>query len=215
MRAFLTRGAVLVLLSLAYPGGMTSAAFAQSAPTAEQLIEALKSKGTRGLASPASAAENARTQELAQLLATLKAKATRGLSVTEKERATLAEAVKDQPQIDLEITFDFNSPEISERVRPLVMSLGKALTNPDMKTATFIVAGHTDAKGSATYNQALSEKRAQAVKDFLVTHFSIPEGQLIVVGYGSERLKDAGRPYADSNRRVQVVNAGAAVASAN
>lgn len=215
MRVLLNAGTALALLSIVSLGGLSFSATAQTAPTTEQLLEALKSKGTRGVSPPASAVETSRAQELAKLLGTLKAKATRGLSVTEKERTTLAEAVKDRPQIDLDITFEINSPQISERVRPLVVSLGKALSNADMKNATFIVAGHTDASGSAAYNQVLSEKRAQAVKDFLVSHFAIPESQLVIVGYGSERLKQPKRPYADENRRVQVVNAGAAVAAAN
>ena len=49
---------------------------------------------------------------------------------------------------------------------PQVTELGKALTTEDLKGRTFILSGFTDAKGSETYNQGLSERRADAVKQF-------------------------------------------------
>jgi flagellar motor protein MotB len=42
-----------------------------------------------------------------------------------------------------------------------------ALASGELKGGTFIVAGHTDAKGGDTYNQGLSERHADAVKRFL------------------------------------------------
>jgi OmpA family len=70
----------------------------------------------------------------------------------------------------------------------------------------FLVAGHTDAKGGTTYNQKLSEHRAEAVKRFLVRRFDIPEENLVTVGYGKQQLKNRDDPFAAENRRVQVVN---------
>ena len=197
--------AVVLLQTAAYIG----AADAQSPPTPEQLIEALKTKGTRGATPPA---EAARAEAQDKIIQRLKEKATRGLSVGEREE--LAEAVNDRPAFDLEVNFDFNSSGISDRVRPVVMSLGNALQNSALKGATFLVAGHTDAKGRPTYNQKLSESRAQAVKEFLVKNFNLPEDNLVAVGYGPEKLKNADAPNADENRRVEVVNISPAMASA-
>lgn len=194
-----------------------SAVYAQSAdaPTAEQLLEALSKKETRGVkAATASPEQQAKDAELDLLLTSLKEKTSRGLSVTEKERTRLTAAVEDKPQIDIEINFDFNSNDVSERARPVLMALGRALQKLDSEKGTFIVAGHTDGKGKQKYNQPLSERRAQAVKDFLVRQFNIGEDKLIVVGYGQEKLKTPKRPYADENRRVQIVNATSSVASA-
>jgi outer membrane protein OmpA-like peptidoglycan-associated protein len=50
---------------------------------------------------------------------------------------------------------------------PQVTELGKALTSEDLKGRTFILAGFTGAKGSETYNQGLSERPPDAVKQFL------------------------------------------------
>lgn len=184
---------------------------ANSQPTSDQLLEALKAKGTRGV--QPSAEDASRDAALNKLLADLKEKSTRGLSVTDHERAALAEAVKDKPQVDLEVNFDFNAAEISDRNRKVMTELGRALQKISSEGTTFVVAGHTDAKGRPSYNQALSERRAQAVKDFLVSEFNIPAGQLLAIGYGQERLKDPKNPYADENRRVQIVNATSEVAT--
>jgi outer membrane protein OmpA-like peptidoglycan-associated protein len=90
---------------------------------------------------------------------------------------------------------------------PQVAELGKALTSEDLKGHTFILAGFTDAKGSETYNQGLSERRADAVKQLLSEKYGIEAGNLVTVGYGAKQLKDPANPFAAANRRVQVVNA--------
>ena len=131
-------------------------------------------------------------------------RATRSLSIGEREEiATLA---KDKPNIDLEINFDYNSADVSAKSLPSVQALGKALTNPDLKGSTFVVAGYTDAAGGEAYNQYLSERCADAVKRYLVDKFSIAGSDLVTVGYGKTKLKDPSQPLAEVNRRVQVVN---------
>ncbi len=70
----------------------------------------------------------------------------------------------------------------------------------------FLINGHTDAKGSAEYNQDLSEWRAEAVKHLLVQQFGLPPTTLIAVGYGKTQLKNAAYPFAGEKRRVQIVN---------
>jgi outer membrane protein OmpA-like peptidoglycan-associated protein len=87
-----------------------------------------------------------------------------------------------------------------------VQALGRALTNADLKGSTFVVAGHTDAAGGEEYNQNLSERRADAIKKYLVDKYGINGADLVTVGYGKSKLKDASQPLAEANRRVQVVN---------
>src|SRR5215475_4077644 len=159
--------------------------------TEDQIVRALapppKKPLTRGL-SIGPQTEPAPSAAETKLLQSVRGRATRSLSVTEREE--IATAAKDKPNIDLEITFDYNSANISAKSMPSVQALGRALASPDLKGSTFVVAGHTDAAGSEGYNQDLSERRADAMKRYLVDKYSIPTADLVTVGYGESKLKD-------------------------
>jgi outer membrane protein OmpA-like peptidoglycan-associated protein len=199
--------AILSLLTIgaALSFGVATAVAADDV-TEDQIVRALapaKKPLTRGLsagpqADPAVAAAEGR------FVQTIRGRATRSLSVTEREE--IATIAKDMPNIDLEINFDYNSADISAKSLPSVQSLGKALTNADLKGSTFIVAGHTDAAGGGAYNQDLSERRADSIKRYLIDKFGIATADLVTVGYGKSKLKDPSNPLAEVNRRVQVVN---------
>jgi outer membrane protein OmpA-like peptidoglycan-associated protein len=133
---------------------------------------------------------------------------TRGVarSITVEERAKVYEIAQEKPAVDLEVTFEYNSAIVGAKAKEELTKLGVALRDPRLKDQVVLIAGHTDAKGADAYNQDLSEKRADAVKQFLVSTFSVPVENLVAVGYGKERPKNASSPYAPENRRVQVVN---------
>jgi outer membrane protein OmpA-like peptidoglycan-associated protein len=87
-----------------------------------------------------------------------------------------------------------------------VFNYSQALSSDQLKTSSFLIGGHTDAKGAPDYNQRLSEARATAVKAFLAGNFQVNPQQLISVGYGEEDLKNPNDPQAAENRRVTIVN---------
>jgi outer membrane protein OmpA-like peptidoglycan-associated protein len=204
------RRSFTAILSLLAIGGALSIgagkAVAGDNVSEDQIIRALapvKKPLTRGLSvgpqvDPAVSAEEGR------FVQKIRGRATRSLSVSEREE--IATIAKDKPKIDLEINFDYNSADISSKSMPSVQALGRALSNPDLKGSTFIVAGHTDAVGGEAYNQDLSERRADSIKKYLVDKFSIAGTDLVTVGYGKTKLKDPTNPMAEVNRRVQVVN---------
>jgi outer membrane protein OmpA-like peptidoglycan-associated protein len=175
--------------------------------TEDQIVRALapppKKPLTRGL-SIGPQTEPAPSAAETKLLQTVRGRSTRSLSTTEREE--IATIAKDKPNIDLEITFDYNSANISAKSMPSVQALGRALTSPDLKGSTFVVAGHTDAAGGEAYNQDLSERRADSIKRYLVDKYNIAATDLVTVGYGKSKLKDPSQPMAGVNRRVQVVN---------
>jgi outer membrane protein OmpA-like peptidoglycan-associated protein len=178
--------------------------------TEDQILQALtpakKPPLTRGLSvgPQTPQADPTAVAAEAKFVQTIRGRATRSLLVTEREQiATIATT---KPNIDLEITFDYNSAEISQKSLASVQALGRALTNADLKGSTFIVAGHTDAAGGEAYNQDLSERRADSIKRYLVDKYAIAAGDLVTVGYGKSKLKDPSQPLAEVNRRVQVVN---------
>jgi outer membrane protein OmpA-like peptidoglycan-associated protein len=204
------RRKLVAILSLLTIGAALSFGVARAVAaddvTEDQIVRALapaKKPLTRGLSAgpqvdPAVAAAEGR------FVQTIRGRATRSLSVTEREE--IATIAKDKPNIDLEITFDYNSADISAKSLSSVQALGKALTNADLKGSTFIVAGHTDAAGGEAYNQDLSERRADSIKRYLTDKFGIAGADLVTVGYGKSKLKDPSNPLAEVNRRVQVVN---------
>jgi outer membrane protein OmpA-like peptidoglycan-associated protein len=195
----------IVTIGAAFSIGVGTA-FAADDVTEGQILRALSptmSPLTRGLSVCAKADPEAVAAE-ERFVQTIRNRATRSLSSAERDE--IATIAKDKPNIDLEINFDYNSAAISKRSLSSVQALGHALTNPELKGSTFIVAGYTDAVGSEPFNQDLSERRADSIKRHLTDKFGIAGTDLVTVGYGKTRLKDPNHPTAEVNRRVQVVN---------
>jgi OmpA-OmpF porin, OOP family len=65
------------------------------------------------------------------------------------------------------------------------------------------IIGHADASGTPVANQALSVKRAEAVRDYLAAKGTDP-AMLVVEGVGAAEPKNASNPMADENRRVEI-----------
>jgi outer membrane protein OmpA-like peptidoglycan-associated protein len=200
--------AVLALLTIgvALSFGVAIAVAGESNLSADQIVRALvpvEEPPTRGLSmGPQTQTEPATATEQG-FIKTLRGRTSRSLTPVEREE--IATMAKDKPNVDLEINFDYNSANVSAKSMPAVQALGKALSNPDLKGSTFIVAGHTDGAGSEAYNQDLSERRADSIRRHLVK-FGVAASDLVTVGYGKSKLKDTANPRAESNRRVQVVN---------
>jgi outer membrane protein OmpA-like peptidoglycan-associated protein len=184
------------------------AALAGEAVSADQILNALKPKSvTRGLSAGPQAApqlDPAAQAKQSTFIDSVRNRKTRSLSLGEREQ--IAEIAATKPKIDLEIQFDYNSAALSKSAMPAVQELGKALSDPNLKGATFVVAGHTDGIGSDGFNQDLSERRADTIKRYLVEKFGLTGQDLVTVGYGKTKLKDAANPADPLNRRVQVVN---------
>ncbi len=110
--------------------------------------------------------------------------------------------------IDLHIGFEFDSAKLDTDGVLMLKRLGAALKDPRLQSYRFQIAGHTDAVGSDSYNQALSERRAEAVRDHLVFYYDIDPARLTTVGYGKTKLLDPSKPTDGINRRVQITNLG-------
>ncbi len=102
-----------------------------------------------------------------------------------------------------EILFDFDSASLRSESRDTLREFATVLARyPDQSVS---VAGHTDATGTDSYNQTLSEQRAAAVKDFLVAQ-SVPRSRVAAFGYGETRpvASNTTAEGRQLNRRVQV-----------
>lgn len=108
------------------------------------------------------------------------------------------------------VNFATGSHALSPQAVEDLTSLGRALASSDLAGFRFRIEGHTDTVGDAEANMALSQRRAEAVRDFLVTRFNIPSARLVAVGLGEGQLLVSTGDNTDEprNRRVQVVNLG-------
>ncbi len=100
------------------------------------------------------------------------------------------------------VNFKLNSDELTSSARQILVPAAELL-NSSLSQVRVEIAGHTDALGDADYNQALSARRAYAVKDFLMAN-GVAAERLVATGYGSSRPvadndSEAGRA---KNRRV-------------
>ncbi len=146
----------------------------------------------------------AQSQEDLAFVESLRYQGNRSLSLADREH--VAAIAKNKPKVDLEIYFDFNSVRLSARAVPQLTTLGQTLIEPEFKDTVFLIGGYTDAKGSDSYNQELSERRAETVKQFLVERFHFPAANLVTAGYGKQHLKNPDEPFSAENRRVQIGN---------
>lgn len=212
--ALLTRIVALSALGATLTLGVTRALAAEDV-TEDQIVRALagpKKLLTRGLSMTPPQEAPAESPQQDKFLQTVRGRTARSLSSAEREE--IASIAKAKPNIDLEINFEYNSADISQKSLASVQALGRALTNADLKGSTFVVAGHTDAAGTEAYNQDLSERRAESIKRYLVEKFGIAGADLVTVGYGKSKLKDPSQPLSGANRRVQVVNTESKTAAA-
>jgi outer membrane protein OmpA-like peptidoglycan-associated protein len=111
-----------------------------------------------------------------------------------------------RPTVNLPVHFDFNRADLNSTGNRQVFELGRALSREKMRQSSFLLVGHTDNRGTRTYNQVLSEKRAGTVKKELEQQFPSLIGQLKATGRGETQLLYDGDDETDHmlNRRVKV-----------
>jgi outer membrane protein OmpA-like peptidoglycan-associated protein len=125
----------------------------------------------------------------------------RGINISQPE---LSKRTVPSPYFN-NITFNFDSAELTHDAQAMLDRIAVALRAPSNRTLDYRIEGHTDAKGSVAYNQILSQRRAEAVRTYLIT-MGIREQRLTAVGFGKTRPlpnPPAASPYAPINRRVQ------------
>ncbi|MCW3780866.1 OmpA family protein [Defluviimonas salinarum] len=111
------------------------------------------------------------------------------------------------PVIDLDaITFETGSAAIRPDQAKALSRLGRLIQSyvADNPRELFLIEGHTDAVGSAAYNLALSDRRAESVALALTEYFAVPPENMVVQGYGEEFLKIDTQEAERANRRASV-----------
>jgi outer membrane protein OmpA-like peptidoglycan-associated protein len=120
--------------------------------------------------------------------------------------ATRAFSVAAASSIDLRIGFALDSADLDGAGRNQARELGRALQTASLADKSFELVGHTDVQGDEAYNDKLSQRRADAVRGFLMREFKIPESRLTAVGRGERELLYPGTAESDHalNRRVEL-----------
>ena len=111
------------------------------------------------------------------------------------------------PEIELDaITFRSGSAAIEPSQARELSTLGRAMARAieDRPGEVFLIEGHTDAVGAASYNLALSDRRAETVALALSEFFDVPPENLITQGYGESYLKVPTLRDEQANRRATV-----------
>lgn len=113
------------------------------------------------------------------------------------------------PELELDaVRFATGSAAIRPEQARSLARIGAAMTDMilhDPRTV-FLVEGHTDAVGSATYNLALSDRRAETVALALTEYFNVPPENMVTQGYGESALKIPTLQAESANRRAVVRN---------
>jgi outer membrane protein OmpA-like peptidoglycan-associated protein len=130
-----------------------------------------------------------------------------------EEQVVMVEEVVEEPvpmaepaeavRVELDVKFDFDKAQVKPESYGDIKNLADFMGQYPQTTT--VVEGHTDSVGSDAYNQKLSERRANAVRDVLVNQYGVGADRVNAVGYGESRpvadnATDSGRAV---NRRVE------------
>jgi OmpA-OmpF porin, OOP family len=196
----------IVLVAPLVVGSLPAAA---QNPSADQIINSLRPSGnlvmggTRGIRMAAPSGEGS-----AQPQAAPAAQSQLPPRVASSKPTAEASA---NPTVNLTVNFATGSAELTPDAIRTLDELGRALASKDLAGYRFRIEGHTDTVGTRDHNQSLSERRAEAVVDYVAKKYGVDPSRLQAVGVGENGLLVATPPQTPEprNRRVQVINLGA------
>lgn len=114
-----------------------------------------------------------------------------------------------QPSTDTltipDVLFEFNKGVLNSAFYPKLEKIVQVLNQKPFKRLEII--GHTDARGLASYNQQLSEQRANAVANYLYSHLPLTSNKVTIIGEGATRpiATNQTTEGRTQNRRVEIV----------
>jgi outer membrane protein OmpA-like peptidoglycan-associated protein len=108
-------------------------------------------------------------------------------------------------QASLLIEFETNSTQLTPEAKQQLDIVGRALNTSKLTSFNFVLEGHADPRGSAAWNQKLSEGRAAAVRQYLVANQNVDGDRLRPIGKGDREPLNLRNPAAPENRRVTIL----------
>lgn len=128
---------------------------------------------------------------------------TRSLKV-QRDGASGQQAAR-KPSASLLITFETASATLTPQAKKQLDVVAAALSNDKLAEYNFNVEGHADPRGNRDGNLSLSQQRAEAVREYLVSIKKIDPKRLKAQGKGDAEVMNKGNPAAEENRRVTIV----------
>jgi OOP family OmpA-OmpF porin len=127
-------------------------------------------------------------------------------AVSHKSETRTASASASAPvhSMTMQVRFENGSAKLTDDATAELAKYVTAMKDPKLADMKFVVGGHTDSKGSRTTNMDLSQRRAQAVVDYLVGN-GIPQDRLTAKGYGPDQPLAGTSARNPVNRRVELV----------
>ena len=121
------------------------------------------------------------------------------------KRPPIAAPLLKLPRLNLDIQFNPDSPVIRPDSYRMLGRIADAFADPRMLPYGFLIVGRTESTGKREYNLTLSQRRADSIRDVLVTTFKMSPKRIQAVGLGEEQLLDAEHPKAPVNQQIQIV----------
>ena len=113
-------------------------------------------------------------------------------------------ATSQRGRVNLRLAFASGSSSLSPAAQAEVRAFAEAMQRPQLVSMRFRIEGHTDSAGGRAVNLTLSQRRAQAVADYLAER-GIARSRLEVQGYGYDRPLPRTPVSSGRNRRVEAV----------
>jgi len=129
---------------------------------------------------------------------------TKGMAV-DINGCPIAAAVQEKSRVTLKVLFDFDKAVVKNQYHNEIGNLAEMMKKyPEI---TIQIEGYTDSVGDAKYNEKLSQRRADAIRKYLVEKFGIAGSRLTAIGYGESRpvASNDTKDGREKNRRVEAV----------
>ena len=137
-------------------------------------------------------------------------KARAKLDAAPLKRAPIAPYLLKLPQVTADIQFDEDAAVVRPESYRMLGRIADALYHPSLLGSKFLIVGHTVSTGKRDYNLTLSQRRADVIRDIMISTFKISPKRLQAIGLGEEQMLDSLHPGAPVNAQVQLMTVGRA-----
>jgi OOP family OmpA-OmpF porin len=124
------------------------------------------------------------------------------------KRPPIAPQLLKLPQFRFDVVFDPDSSLVRPDSYRMIGRIADALSDPKLLPYRFLIVDHTESAGRRDFNLAVSQRRADSIREVLVGTFKISSKRLQAIGLGEEQLQDAARPASPANARAQIMTVG-------